>query len=135
MNGFPQAPTVLYDGTCNLCIKQVKFWRRISYGIDFLPLQENLERFPQITYQEAMREMKLINTEGIVYGGAEAFVKIVKYSYPILGYIALLYYLPGIHFIANKVYAFVAKNRYRFFGKHLDCEDGSCAVKFAEPKS
>ncbi len=135
MKSSPDLPAVLYDGTCNLCREQVKFWIRISRGISFLPLQENLEHFPQISYLEAMREMKLINTEGKVYGGAEAFVQLFKYSYPKLGYLALLYYLPGIRFFVNKTYAFIAKNRYRFFGKYADCKDGSCAIKFADPKS
>ncbi len=134
MSSFPEAPTILYDGTCNLCREQVKFWKRISHGIKFIPLQEGLQYFPQISYQEAMQEMKLVN-KNKVYGGAEAFVQLFKCSYPVLGYIALLYYLPGIRFVTDKVYAFIAKNRYRFFGKQIDCEDGSCAVKFADPKS
>lgn len=129
MKSLPEAPTVLYDGTCNLCLQQVKFWEKVARNVNFLALQNGLEHFPQVSYEEAMREMKLVDTKGNVYGGAEAFVKLFKYSYPLIGFLTLFYYLPGIHFIANKIYAFVAKNRYYFFGKATDCESGSCNLK------
>ena len=38
------------------------------------------------------------------------------------------YQLPGIKAISDGLYAWVARNRYRWFGRTEDCEDGSCGV-------
>jgi len=73
-----------------------------------------------------MEEMKLI-VDGHTFGGAEAITRAITIRYAIIGKLALGYYIPGIRAIADAVYRWLAKNRYRVAGKRLeDCETGSC---------
>jgi predicted DCC family thiol-disulfide oxidoreductase YuxK len=96
------------------------------------PLQNNLVAFPNLELEEAMREMKLIDTDGHIYGGAESIVRLITYGHPLIGKFLKLYYLPGLRWLADQSYAWVAKNRYRLFGRADLCDDGSCAVHFPD---
>lgn len=132
-------PVVLYDGSCRFCRAQANTLKRLAGGkIDLRPLQEEglLERFPGVSLKESLREMKLIDAAGRVYGGAEAVARLLYLSRPLLGKLALAYYLPGLRPLADRLYAWVARNRYRFFGRAEGaCESESCAVPPAGSRS
>jgi predicted DCC family thiol-disulfide oxidoreductase YuxK len=51
---------------------------------------------------------------------------------PVLGFFARVYFVPGLRQIANGLYDWVARNRYRLRGRTDDCEDGACAVHYSE---
>jgi predicted DCC family thiol-disulfide oxidoreductase YuxK len=124
---------VLYDGSCRLCTSQAKNLSKLSKG-KVVPkaLQTELKHFPNLSQAEALKEMKLIDEHGRVYGGAEAIVKLINYGQPILGKLLYPFYIPGIRQLANMSYAWVAKNRYKLFGKMPDdaCEDGACSIHY-----
>jgi predicted DCC family thiol-disulfide oxidoreductase YuxK len=87
-------------------------------------------RFPQVDLDEAMRLMQAVDLRGRVYSGADAWARI-GLALPGWKLIAWLLLVPGIHFIAQRVYAWIARNRYRW-NREL-CEDGTCALHVARP--
>jgi predicted DCC family thiol-disulfide oxidoreductase YuxK len=128
--------TVLFDGACNLCRAGVARVRRMDPGgrIELLDLHDAsvAARFPQVNLGEAMRLMQAVDPAGRVYSGADAWARI-GLSLPAWKWIAWLLLAPGIHFIAQRVYAWVARNRYRW-NREL-CEDGTCASHVAQPSN
>jgi predicted DCC family thiol-disulfide oxidoreductase YuxK len=131
-------PVILYDGACRLCTSQAKNLSKLSRGkVVSRALQTELKHFPNLSEAESLKEIKLIDEQGHIYGGAEAIVKLVNYGQPVLGKLLYPYYIPGIRHLANLSYAWVARNRYKLFGKMPEdaCDDGACSVHFNLPKS
>jgi predicted DCC family thiol-disulfide oxidoreductase YuxK len=128
--------TVLYDGTCNLCRASVLRVRRMDprARIDLLDLHDAsmATRFPQVNIDEAMRLMQAVDPRGHVYSGADAWARI-GLALPGWKLIAWLLLVPGIHFIAQRVYAWIARNRYRW--SREACEDGTCALHIKQPSN
>jgi predicted DCC family thiol-disulfide oxidoreductase YuxK len=128
------ALTVLYDGACNLCRASVARVRRMDPRgrIELLDLHDAgvPARFPQVDIDEAMRLMQAVDPAGRVYSGADAWARI-GLALPGWKLIAWLLLVPGIHFVAQRVYGWVARNRYRW-NREL-CEDGTCALHFQQP--
>lgn len=121
---------LLYDGRCSLCRAQAKNLERLGGGrARAEPLQRAAARFG-LSEAEALREVKLVTADGRVRGGAEAVVRLVALGRPRLGKLLSPYYLPGVRPLADALYAWVARNRYRLFGRRGEdaCEDGSCAL-------
>jgi predicted DCC family thiol-disulfide oxidoreductase YuxK len=121
--------TVLYDGACGLCRASVARVRRIDRGgrIELLDLHEPsvAARFPQVNREEALRLMQAVDPNGRVYSGVDAWARI-GLAVPGWKLIAWFLLVPGIHLVAGQIYAWVARNRYRW-NPEL-CADGSCAV-------
>lgn len=126
-------PVALYDGHCPFCTSQAeKLKARARGAIDIVDFQKEgvLERFPGLTHEECMRAMQLIAPDGRVFAGAEAVVRALRAGRPVLGRMAMVYYVPGVRQIMDWGYAWVARNRYWLFGKkQAKCDEGgSCSL-------
>ncbi len=117
--------TILYDGHCVLCTRskeQLGRWRTAA-AMRFLPLQSPEARalvpdMDESRYQGAMHVIE----EGRVYSAHEGWFRIMR-----LGPLPLALLAAATPtFIARPVYAWVARHRYRWFGKV--CEGGTCQV-------
>ena len=82
-------------------------------------------RFPQVNIDEAKRLMQAVDEGGRVYSGADAWARI-GLALPGWKLITWLLLVPGVHFLAQHFYAWVARNRYRW--NREVCEDGTCAL-------
>lgn len=129
--------TVLYDGACNLCRASVARVQRMDprARIELLDLHDAsvAGRFPQVDLDEAMRLMQAVDPAGRVYSGVDAWAQI---GLALRGWklFAWLLLVPGIHFAAEHLYAWVARNRYRWNSEL--CQDGTCALHIQKsPKS
>lgn len=80
--------------------------------------------FPQVDREEALRLMQAVDPEGRVYSGVDAWAR-AGLSLPGWKLIVWLLLIPGIHFVADRIYAWVARNRYRW-NREL-CDEGTCA--------
>jgi predicted DCC family thiol-disulfide oxidoreductase YuxK len=102
--------------------------------IDLLDLHDAsvATRFPQVNIDEAMRLMQAVDPRGYVYSGADAWARI-GLALPGWKLIAWLLLLPGIHVVAQRVYAWIARNRYRW--NREACEDGTCALHIKQPSN
>ncbi len=123
------AMTVLYDGDCRFCTRSAHAIQR-RFGrarVSLRNFQEpgGLDPYPSITHDAAMKKMHLVLGDGRIFAGAEAFARILA-TVPVLGWIAWLYYVPGIRQLADLGYALIAKYRYRLFGRTQACDGGTC---------
>ena len=121
--------TVLFDGSCTLCRSSAERIRRFDSRrrIELLDLRDPTaeQRFPQINREEAMRWMQAVDSRGSIHSGADAWARI-GLLLPGWNLIAWILLLPGIRWLASKIYAWIARNRYRW--NRTVCEDGSCRV-------
>ena len=121
--------TVLFDGSCNLCRASVARVRPFDshHRIEFLDLHDPSAslRFPQVDRDKAMQLMQAVDAHGRVFAGADAWARIGRLL-PGWNLIAWILFVPGIHWLAGKIYAWIARNRYRW--NRSICEDGTCRL-------
>lgn len=124
-------PVALYDGHCRFCTEQTQRLGRMAHGrIEMRDFQQPgaLDAFPTLTHEACMRELKVVEPDGRISGGAEAIVRVLRAARPLLGRLALVYYVPGVRWLADRAYRFVANRRYEVFGRTEDCDDGTCSL-------
>ena len=116
-------PIVLFDGVCNLCDGFVQFvMKRDKAGIfRFAPLQSEAGRvlLRHFNLDEAAMDTVVLIENGALHTKSTAALRTVRNIGGVwgLGYTFII--LPK--FIRNSVYDFIAKNRYRWFGKKDAC--------------
>jgi predicted DCC family thiol-disulfide oxidoreductase YuxK len=121
--------TVLYDGNCSLCRASVARLLRFDtrHRVEILDLHDPSaqSRFPQIDRETAMRWMQAVDARGRAWSGAEAWAHI-GLLLPGWNLLAWLLLVPGVRWLAAKIYAWVARNRYRW--NSTACADGTCSL-------
>ena len=121
--------TILFDGHCALCRASAARVRRFDSRrrIELLDLHEPSvsQRYPKIDRQEAMKWMLAVDSQGRIYSGADAWARI-GLLLPGWKFVAWILFVPGIHLLATNIYAWIARNRYRW--NRTICNDDSCSV-------
>ncbi|MCO8121868.1 DUF393 domain-containing protein [Stieleria sp. TO1_6] len=136
---LPQADVVIYDGDCNFCIGQVKNLHRLDCcggRLSFLSLHDPRvgERYPDLTKQQMMAQMYVVDRQGRRHGGGDA-VRYLSRRLPLLWPVAPILHVPGTARLWRWGYNQIAKRRYRLAGKKSDttvCKNDSCAVHFGD---
>ena len=114
---------ILFDGVCNLCDNSVQFIIKHDKKdiFRFVALQSDLgqEILNYIGVNAKSIDSILLYEPGIAYYyKAEAVFQIAKH---LDSWHKLIYYLRFLGKSANFLYDFVAKNRYKWYGKKESC--------------
>ena len=121
---------VIFDGHCSFCRARVKqlAWLDRGRRLAFLSLHdpEVKKRYPDLTYDQLMKEMYVVDHKGGRHAGAAGFRYLSRHL-PFLYPIAPLMHIPFSMPLWQAMYGLVARNRY-LFGKTETCEDGSCKL-------
>ena len=73
-----EKPLMVFDGECHFCRRWITRWEQeTGEAVDYAPSQEVGATFPEIPQAEFDREVKLIEPNGRVYGGAEAVFRVL----------------------------------------------------------
>jgi predicted DCC family thiol-disulfide oxidoreductase YuxK len=109
--------TLIYDRECELCYWSqgvVLRWDRPG-RIRFLAFQDPgfTQAFPDYSLEEPPRAMLFIDARGRMWEGFEA-ARQMLFHLPWGTPIAWVLYVPGIPWLATRLYEWIAKNRYRF---------------------
>jgi predicted DCC family thiol-disulfide oxidoreductase YuxK len=123
MTDYTGFPIILFDGYCNLCSKSVQFiLKRDKKGIfRFLPLQS--ERIILIkenySFDQGNPESVILIDGGKVFKRSDAVLRIIKrLNFPWSLLWGLIIFP---RFIRDPIYSWVAKNRFRWYGKRKSC--------------
>ncbi len=124
MSAAPARAIALYDGDCRFCTR----WRdrmvaRDPRGaVEWLSVHDPsvASRFPGIDREDAMRQMWVVTPDGSVHKGAEGW-RVLFGVLDGLSWVAALYRIPGVPFVMDRVYRYIAARRYR-----LSCSDAAC---------
>ena len=116
-------PVVIFDGVCNFCNSSVNFiMDRDRQGqIRYTPNQSDSGRDLLTQHGRNPDEVETLYLieDGKLYDQSSAVLRISRYlRFPWnLGYALII--IP--RFLRNGVYRFIARNRYRWFGKREAC--------------
>lgn len=127
---------IIYDGQCNFCGKQVRRVRSLDWRGDrlsFISLHDPrvAERYPDLSYDQLMEQMYVIDRRGKRHGGADA-VRYLSRRLPLLWVIAPILHLPGTANLWRWAYRQVAKRRYKLAGK--SCDGDACQIHLGGAK-
>lgn len=124
----PQCDVVIFDGHCRMCTAQIKQLRRLDRGgrLAYLSLHDPrvAERYPDLTHDALMEQMVVVDRQGMRHAGAAA-VRHLSRRLPLLWWLAPALHLPSSLPVWQRLYRFVARNRYRF-GRMDACDGGTC---------
>jgi predicted DCC family thiol-disulfide oxidoreductase YuxK len=81
-----------------------------------------IERFPKLAEDDFNTGMRLITPDDAIHVGADAAYQIVR-RLRYWHWIAWLYHVPGIHWLTQTVYAWIAAHRQSL---SRECDDGTC---------
>ena len=114
---------ILFDGVCNLCNGAVNFVIKRDPGnvFKFAPLQEKQGALLLKTHAidiQKLDSIVLIENEN-VYTKSSAALRIARKMSNLWPLFFVLLIIPS--FIRDGVYDFIAKNRYKWFGKKEQC--------------
>jgi predicted DCC family thiol-disulfide oxidoreductase YuxK len=118
------AGTLFFDGACGMCTRSrdllLRFNRTGSVQTETLQSPGTAQRLG-IEPASLLESIRWLDASGAVYSGAEAanaaFSAAVGTRIPLA-----IYRIPGIRFIEEAVYRWIAAHRYRFPGTTPYCE-------------
>jgi predicted DCC family thiol-disulfide oxidoreductase YuxK len=112
---------LVYDGDCAFCTTCARALERIGPEAEIVAWQLTDLRELGITEQQAADAVQWVETGGAVRSGHEAIAAVLRTAGPIWRVAGRILMLPGISWIAAKVYRLVADNRYRLPGGTPAC--------------
>lgn len=126
----PGTDVVIYDGHCRFCQGQVRNLQRLDrWGqrLSFLSLHDPRvsRRYPELSHDELMAQMYVVDTRGNRYGGSDA-VRYLTRRLPLLWPAMPILHLPGTAGLWRWAYNQVARRRYRISGRA--CEADACSI-------
>lgn len=109
--------SVLYDGHCGLCRRALGTlraldWRGVIRPVNFRMEEERRQWAPDILLEDLDRAMHIRYANGATLHGFSAF-RSLSWHLPLLWILAPLFYLPGVKFVGDRVYARIAARRNR----------------------
>lgn len=114
---------ILFDGICNLCNGSVQFVIRQDKKklFKFASLQSETGQslLRQRDFDTKSMDSFVLISEGKYYTQSTAALKVLKLLGGRWSILYLFIFIPA--FIRNAVYNFIARNRYRWFGKRDSC--------------
>src|SRR5690242_4698297 len=123
----PAPYIVLYDDQCPLCTFQMKVltWLDWFNRVRLMPLSHSEAAViaPQLTREALLEAIHCVTPEKKIYRGARC-IRFLGMRMPLLVPVALVLWIPGVIFLAEKCYAWISRNRYllsRIFGCKEAC--------------
>lgn len=127
---------VFYDGVCNLCHASVQWILKNerNHDLRFAALQSDLARTLLPEHIQTLKDPESIvfYSEGRIYEGSDAALMITPYLKLPWRWLKILSWIPKR--IRDRIYFYIARNRYRWFGKQNSClmPDPSLKQRFAD---
>ena len=120
---------VLYDGECPLCIFQMRVltWLDWFDKLALIPLTDPRaqQAAPQLDREQLLEAMHCVAKDGRIYRGARC-IRFVGMRLPLLVPVAIFLWVPGVIWIAEKVYALISRNR-RTLSRLFGCKE-ACSI-------
>jgi predicted DCC family thiol-disulfide oxidoreductase YuxK len=120
---------VLYDGQCAFCRKSVDLLRRLDWlgQLSYLDARDLAHLPPSdapLEPDRLLEEMHVLTADGRhLYHGFRA-LRWLAWRLPLLWALAPLMYIPGVPALGQRLYLWVARNRFRL----VPCHGGVCTI-------
>jgi predicted DCC family thiol-disulfide oxidoreductase YuxK len=121
----PTTLNIIYDGRCEFCIRALHIVRALdlngSCRFHDSHSPQTLAQFPALREVNLEEAMYLVVPDEPLREGFFAFRRLL-WSNPLTWALIPIFYFPGASLLGPRLYAWVARNRYRF-GCHSDICD------------
>jgi predicted DCC family thiol-disulfide oxidoreductase YuxK len=120
---------VLFDGMCPLCQHAVRILKRLDW-LKRLHYQDcrDTDHWPKaavpLKLEALLAEMHVVTPNRKRALAGYRALRWMAWRLPLLMPLAPLLYVPGVPWLGNKAYLWLAKNRYNL----VPCDDGGCRV-------
>ncbi len=114
-------PVLIYDGDCAFCQSSVDLLKRMKPEAGIVAWQLTDLTELGITEEQAADAVQWVDENGTVLGGHEAIAGVLATAGQPWKSFGRMLILPGISWVAAKVYQLVADNRYRLPGGTPAC--------------
>jgi thiol-disulfide isomerase/thioredoxin len=132
--------TVLYDGECDVCKAASEKLKTLDKKdqLALIPLQapQVRNKYPNLKLVDLRKSIHVVDNNGNVYKGAYAFKqmgKVIQAQSP-MGFLFKTFSkvgkIPGVTFIADKIYLEFSKRRFMFKAKNSNCKN--CTLEDTE---
>jgi predicted DCC family thiol-disulfide oxidoreductase YuxK len=123
--------TVLHDGACPLCAREVALLRRLDRGRGRIGFEDiATQGFDPARHgrrlDELMARIHGVLPDGRLVEGVEVFRR--AYAAVGCGWLLAWTRWPGLRRVAEAGYRAFARNRLRLTGRDAPCSDGRCAL-------
>lgn len=122
---------IIYDTSCNLCSSLVRFIIRLDKKgeFKFASLHSSFvkKKMPQVSSNELMPDSIICFEGGNIYLRSDAVLRVAKKQGGIMLITYAAYILPRS--CRDVVYDYIAKNRYKWFGKRKECMIGGMEIQ------
>lgn len=130
----PEFPLrVLYDGSCSVCAAEIEHYLRRDHGVRLVAVDISSPGFDpapyRITLDECMYELHVIDRDGEIYRGVEAF-RAIWQAFPastVYGILGAVIALPAVNAVARLLYKGFARIRHYLPKRHV-CRSGACGI-------
>lgn len=131
--GLGKPYTLVYDGQCRMCTRLATVLRKWDgrRAIEVLPSQAAgvMARFPWIPAEAYAQAIQLVGPGGQTWQGAAAIERLLTIL-PRGRWIAWIFHIPFVRTLADRVYRWVARNRYRMgCGEHCQSRPPNVAFR------
>ncbi|MFZ3274008.1 MAG: DCC1-like thiol-disulfide oxidoreductase family protein [Lutibacter sp.] len=131
MNNFENKSIILFDGVCNLCNASVNFVIKHDKKAQFLFASFQSDAAKEILLQFNLENLNLdsivLIDDGKIYEKSTAILRIARHlNY---GFKSLYFFIVIPKSVRDWLYSYIAKNRYKFFGKRESCMVPSLELK------
>jgi predicted DCC family thiol-disulfide oxidoreductase YuxK len=115
---------LIFDGDCGFCTTSARFatrWVDRRHRYDVQPWQQvDLEQFG-LTETDCIEAAQFVRSDGTVLAAHLAIAEALKHGAPLWRPLGHLVTLPGISWLADRVYTWVADHRYALPGGTPAC--------------
>jgi predicted DCC family thiol-disulfide oxidoreductase YuxK len=119
---------VLYDGQCAFCRKSVDLLRRLDWlgRLAFADGRDPAQRPAGVALDPArlLEEMHVVTADGRKLLHGFGALRWLAWRLPLLWPVAPFFYLPGVLPVGQRLYLWVARNRFRL----VPCHGGVCTL-------
>ncbi len=120
---------VLYDGQCPLCLKSVGILKRLDWfhRLSYVNARDRAQ-LPSsdapLDPDRLLQEMHVLTPDGRRLYHGFAALRWMAWRLPLLWPLAPLLYVPGVPWLGQRLYLWVARNRFRL----VPCHGGVCTL-------
>lgn len=120
---------VLYDGACPLCRRSIALLRKLDWfgRLEYVDVRDSLGSLlcqEPVASAPLLEQMHLLTPDGRWHRGFEAF-RWLAWRLPALWPLAPLLYLPGVPWLGQRCYLWIARNRFHL----VPCRNGVCDIQ------
>jgi predicted DCC family thiol-disulfide oxidoreductase YuxK len=121
---------VFYDAQCRICARSRRAIERLrpTADVTFVDVQDPaaMQPFPMVDREAGLRQIFVLDPAGRLAGGYDGFLALVP-ALRLLRPLRHVMRLWPVRWAGRRVYAWVARNRYRLGGR-VSCDGGACGL-------